>query len=208
MPTAADEDWSTAVMMNPASTPKIGFAKARSMLLNASDSVRGDMASDIVLIPTISMEKPRSIMPMSRFLSRLAIIRSTAPINASTGTKLSGLMSRSQKPVPLILLRESIQAVAVVPMLAPMIMPMEFSRVIIPEFTKPMTITMVAPEDCITAVTPAPSRTPATLLEVRRSSAFFKLPPAWRPMASLRTCIPKRNIASPPKKVNRENRSM
>ena len=56
--------------------------------------------------------------------------------------------------------REMIQPVTLVPMIAPMMIPIACVRFIIPEFTKPTTITEVAEEDWITAVTPAPSNMP------------------------------------------------
>ena len=50
-------------------------------------------------------------------------------------------------PPPSIPARTRIQPVAVVPILAPMIMPTALASFIIPEFTKPTTITVVAEED-------------------------------------------------------------
>lgn len=65
----------------------------------------------------------------------------------------------------------------VVPMLAPIIMPIACLNFIIPELTKPTTITVVADDDCITAVTPAPKRTAFIGLEVSFSSIFSNFPP-------------------------------
>ena len=47
-----------------------------------------------------------------------------------------------------------------VPMFAPMMIPIACFSFIIPELTKPMTITVVAEEDWITLVTQVPSATP------------------------------------------------
>ena len=47
----------------------------------------------------------------------------------------------------------------------------------IPEFTNPTTITVVAEEDWIIAVTPAPSSTAFTGLDVSFSRVFSNLPP-------------------------------
>ena len=56
--------------------------------------------------------------------------------------------------------REIIQPVILVPMIAPMMMDMACFIFIIPEFTKPTTMTDVAEDDWITAVTPVPNRIP------------------------------------------------
>ena len=52
-----------------------------------------------------------------------------------------------------------IQEVIVVPMLAPIIMPTVCLNCMIPELTRPTTITVVAEDDCMTAVIPAPNNT-------------------------------------------------
>ena len=78
---------------------------------------------------------------------------------------------------------EMIQAVTVVPMLAPMITPMDCERVRSPALTKLTTMTVVAEEDWIRAVIRTPVRTPVTRLVViavkiprRRSPANFCKP--------------------------------
>ena len=65
-----------------------------------------------------------------------------------------------------------------VPMLAPMIIPTTWESFMIPEFTKPTTITVVADEDWITAVTPIPRRTALIGLDVRVSKICSSFPPA------------------------------
>ena len=50
--------------------------------------------------------------------------------------------------------------VTVVPMFAPMMTPTACESPMIPEFTSPMTMTMVAAEDCSTPVMSVPSSTP------------------------------------------------
>ncbi len=77
-----------------------------------------------------------------------------------------------KKLSPLTDTRDKSHDVIVVPMLAPIITPTAWCSVMIPEFTKPTTITVVAEEDWITAVTPAPRRTPFTVLEVMFPSLF------------------------------------
>ena len=61
---------------------------------------------------------------------------------------------------------EIIQAVTVVPILAPMITPMDCAKVRRPAFTKLTTITVVAEEDWISAVMSIPVKTPVTRLVV------------------------------------------
>ena len=61
-----------------------------------------------------------------------------------------------------------IHPVMLVPITAPMIMAMAWRSFIMAELTKPTTITLVADEDWITAVTPVPSKMPLSgLLESR-----------------------------------------
>ena len=55
-----------------------------------------------------------------------------------------------------------------VPRIAPMMTLMACRTFIIPELTKPTTMTEVAEEDWITAVTPVPSRTPFSGVLLRR----------------------------------------
>ena len=52
----------------------------------------------------------------------------------------------------------------------------------------------------MTAVTKTPTSRPTSRLDASRSRNVFILPPAWRPMASLSTFMPKRNRPSPPAK--------
>ena len=70
-----------------------------------------------------------------------------------------------------------------VPMLAPIITPMAWVRVRIPAFTKLTTITVVALDDWITAVTPSPVTTPLKGLEVMDATNFLRPSPAvfWSP---------------------------
>ena len=72
----------------------------------------------------------------------------------------------------------------------------------IPEFTKPTTITVVADDDCITAVTPAPSNTALIGLEVSVSRIRSSFPPDIFSSPAPITFIPYRNNASPPTSVN------
>ena len=95
-------------------------------------------------------------------------------------------------------LRLSIHAVTVVPILAPIITDMDCLRLITPEFTNPTTITVVADELCITAVTPRPVKSPLILPDVSFPIIISSLPPALRSSALPITFIPKRKRHSPP----------
>ena len=68
------------------------------------------------------------------------------PISASIGVNDVGFNSFITKLSLEIPPRLSIHAVTVVPIFAPIITPMDCLSVIIPEFTKPTTITVVADE--------------------------------------------------------------
>ena len=101
----------------------------------------------------------------------------TTPITARIGENDVGFNILINKLSLSIPARLNIHEVMVVPMLAPIIMPIACLNFIIPELTKPTTITVVADDDCITAVTPAPKRTAFIGLEVSFSSIFSNFPP-------------------------------
>ena len=95
-----------------------------------------------------------------------------------------------------------------VPILAPMITPTACDNFMIPEFTKPTTITVVAEDDWITAVTPAPKSTAFIGFEVRFSRIFSSFPPETFARPSPIAFIPYKNNARPPINVNILNKSM
>ena len=95
--------------------------------------------------------------------------------------------------------KTSNQPVAVVPMLAPIMMPMAFVSFIIPELTKPTTITVVAEEDWMAAVTTVPKRMPLKVVEVSLPRMVSNLLPATRFSPSPSKDIPNRKKAKPPK---------
>ena len=103
-------------------------------------------------MPTIRIAKPMRINPTSRFFPRLTNIRRQIAITAMMGTQVSGLRSWTM-PSALSALSDSIperpvsHAVTAVPTFAPIITPTDWSSVIVPELTKPTTITVVADED-------------------------------------------------------------
>ena len=74
-------------------------------------------------------------------------IRRSVPITATTAEIVAVERMFAIPPEPLIYERQSIQPVILVPILAPMIIPIACFSFIIPELTKPITITVVAEED-------------------------------------------------------------
>ncbi len=86
--------------------------------------------------------------------------------------------------------RLRIQDVTVVPMLAPMMMPTAWFNFMMPEFTNPTTMTVVAEEDCMTAVTPTPRSTAFSLFDVREDKMLSKCPPEAFERPSPTSCMP------------------
>ena len=115
-----------------------------------------------------------------------------------SGARVEGLKSLMIKLSPSKPLRDRIQAVTVVPMLEPMMTPTACLRVMMPELTKPTTMTVVAEEDWMTAVTAAPSRKPLSTVELIFARMVCSLPPAWRSRALPMVSMPNRNSARPP----------
>ena len=93
---------------------------------------------------------------------------------------------------------EMIQAVTVVPMLAPIITLMDSASVSNPAFTKLTTITVVADDDWIRAVINTPVSIPVTLFVVIAVSIRRKLSPANFCNPSLMIFIPYKNSAKEP----------
>ena len=81
--------------------------------------------------------------------------------------------------------RHKIHPVILVPIFAPIMMLIACATFIIPEFTKPTIITVVAPDDCIMAVTTVPSSSPFagvlvslySMFSILLPATFFKLSP-------------------------------
>ena len=134
---------------------------------------------------------------MSFFLS-LPDMYMMIPISARIGEKAEGFNILIRKFELSIPVRLKSQDVTVVPMFAPMMIPIAWESFMIPEFTKPTTITVVADEDWITAVTPAPSSTALNGFDVRLSKIRSNFPPDIFSRPPPITLIPYRNIARPP----------
>jgi len=77
---------------------------------------------------------------------------------AKNGVNDLGFKRFIKKLSLLIAFNERSQAVKVVPRFAPRITLTACLRVIIPELTRPTTITVEADDDCTSAVTPTPNR--------------------------------------------------
>ena len=95
--------------------------------------------------------------------------------------------------------REIIQPVILVPMIAPMMMDMACFIFIIPEFTKPTTMTDVAEDDWITAVTPVPNRIPFKGVPESLYNISSSLFPATSFRPSPISVIPNKNNDTPPR---------
>ena len=100
-------------------------------------------------------------------------------------------------------LRLRIQAVTVVPTFAPMMTLMACPRVSSPELTKPTTMTVVADDDWITAVTARPVSRPENRPLVSFARMAFSEPPARFSSAVPITLMPNRNRLSEPSMVKK-----
>ena len=119
-------------------------------------------------MPNISTAKPIRISAMCCMVRFLEICFSRIAPIAVIALRDSVLSSSSAGDPPLTLERQMIHPVMLVPITAPMMTAIACRSFIIAEFTKPTTITLVAEEDWITAVTPVPSRIPLSgLLDSR-----------------------------------------
>ena len=115
--------------------------------MNTWLSRRGETASLIMDMPYISTAKPSRMSPMWGVEGRLAAMRRMMPTTATRPVRVAVLSRVTQPLPPLRLLRQRIHPVTLVPRMAPMTMPMAWFTFIMPELTKPTTITEVAEED-------------------------------------------------------------
>ena len=118
------------------------------MPVNPSLSFNPETAPLIVSIPNIRMAKPSMIFPMSFFFdSPLLDIVRIIPIAASTGENDDGFNKLTHIASPSIPVNDNSHEVIVVPTLAPIMIPTTCESCMIPEFTNPTTITVVADDD-------------------------------------------------------------
>ena len=159
-------------------------------------------------MPNMSVAKPSRMTPVSFFLLSLENMKKMMPMSASTGVKELGFRSLIHILLPSMPPRLRSHAVTVVPTFAPMMTLMAWRSVIRPELTKPTTMTVVAEELWMMAVTPRPVRKPVRGFPVIWSSSERSLPPARRSSACPIRLMPKRNRHSPPSIVNASKMSM
>ena len=98
--------------------------------------------------------------------------------------------------------KDKIQGVTVVPTLAPITTGMPWESCMMPELTKPTTMTVVAEELWMTAVTAAPKATALKGCRVRFSRIGRRRRPARFSSDSPMICIPYKNMANPPSSWN------
>ncbi|CAC6994749.1 Uncharacterised protein [Staphylococcus aureus] len=147
-------------------TASIGFVDISSInCLNPSNDAKGLTASPINSRPKNREPKPNSMRPMLLILERLKKKIKNAP-NAKIG------IAYSPKSIPII------NAVTVVPILAPIITPMACFNVINPAVTSPIVITVVPELLCIKIVTTIPAITPNTGFDVNLFKISRSLSPA------------------------------
>ena len=166
-----------AVRTAPAIMPSIGFENIVRIPVNSGTFASGFTAPLMVSIPVIKIAKPIMIVPASFFFSFLENIMKQMPMSARIGEKDVGFKRRTKKFPLSIPVRLKSQDVTVVPMLAPMMMPTAWVSFMMPEFTNPTTMTVVAEDDWMIAVTPAPRRTALIGFDVSFSRILSSLPP-------------------------------
>ena len=137
----------TAVIKRPTRTPRIGFWNAVNRLVKAGSSASGFTAPLISFMPYIRTANPIRMLPMSFFFCFLEAMIRRIPIKANTREKFSGFSSLIKALSDSTPTRVKIQAVMVVPMLEPMMTPIVWLIDIIPEFTRPTSITVTAEDD-------------------------------------------------------------
>ena len=126
-------------------------------------------------------EKPKINSPI---LLRLDLLEKMSGIPMASSGMAKAAIS-TLKPIA-----EIIHAVTVVPILAPIMTPMDCAKVIRPALTKLTTITVVADEDCMMAVMRIPVSTPMTRLPVIAARIARSLLPANFSKPSLIIFIP------------------
>ena len=136
-----------------------------------------------------------------------------APIHIRIGANEDGFKSLSIKLVSDRSPRRRIWAVAVLPIFAPNTTGIACPSFMIPAFTKPMSMMVVAAELWIIAVTAVPREKPLIvpvnwfLPVVSFSRTFSRLPPARFFREAPMRFIPNRNKPTPPSNVKIEKKS-
>jgi len=128
-------------------------------------------------MPVIRMAKPMKISPIFFFFSSFEIILKRIPINASRGAKVMGLSSVRKKLSPPMPARLKSHAVRVVPTFEPITTPKVSQKSTMPEFTRPTSITVIAEDDCMAMVIPAPRKKLKNGFRVTFFKVCSKVPP-------------------------------
>ena len=148
IPIAAAELWITPVTTVPARTPRKGLWNAVRIFVKLSISRSGAIEVDIMVIPCMRIEKPMSIEPISLCLCCLQTMSIMIPIRATNRAKHEGFRNcRRILSFPSMPDRDKIHAVSVVPISEPKITPTVWGSSMIPELTKPMSMTVMADDD-------------------------------------------------------------
>ena len=165
-----------AVTRAPTRIPRIGFLPSTAnAFAKIGASVYGATEPDIKVRPTNRSPTPIQISPARLSFFFLENIKKAAPMATTSGAKNDGCRIFIASPSEF---KETIHAVIVVPMFAPMMTPTAWVRFKIPAFTKPTTMTVVAPLLCRIAVIRAPRPTARSLLSVTILRNLFSLLPA------------------------------
>ena len=160
----------------------------------ATSSSSGGTESPIRPRPRMSIARPTMVCP--RYCILFFLLKMKKRLMAAMAMGISGTLSAvSPPPNPK---RVIIQAVTVVPMLAPITTAMAPPRVSRPAPAKPTVITVVAVELWIMAVTPVPARMPLRGLPVILVRMWRSFEPAYFCKPSLISFMAKRNTAKAP----------
>ena len=187
IPIDAADDWIAAVTKVPTRMPMTGLRKVANRLVNQGSLLNGATAPSIANIPVKRTPKPSRMIPMFFCRSRLADMKKRMPTIIASGARDLGFRSMRKKLSVCRSLRRRMCAVIVVPMFAPMMTPMALRSLRTCALTRPTTMTVVAEEDWMAAVTSAPSATPLITVSVIFSSVRSRRPPdaRSRPDASI-----------------------
>ena len=131
----------------PAATPRMGFVNITNSCLNSGTSRSPATEPDMVSMPYMSVAKLSRMVPLSFLRSSFENMCRMTPIRASIGVNDEGLRSWINTLWLSMPASESIHAVTVVPMFAPMMTLIDWLRDMSPELTKPTAMTVVADDD-------------------------------------------------------------
>ena len=190
LPSEAAELWMSAVIPAPTKMAMMGLSRIVKTSLNCGKSASGFTAPLIMVMPVIKMAKPTHTEPMSFFLLLLVNMMRMMPMSATMGEKLSGFKSCTKTLSLVMPERLKIHAVTVVPMFEPMMTPMVCPSSMMPELTRPTSMTVIAEEDWIAMVMPMPSKRALKRFEVMERKIRSSLPPTIFSRLEESKCMP------------------